>query len=584
MPYTNVVNYTPSGGPIAASAAPGSIGNGLTDVSGSKWSVDSSNILHCVTTTVNAWSNALLAHLADAAVNTQVLVKFVLTTGDDMFIASRVTNAATAINGYLIGYSQTNKTFGLYKVIAGTLTQITISPALGGTAPVVGDVYQWLVTTNQTTGSVTTITASLLDNAGTNVATVSFNDSTASLQNVSGFTGIFVNPASGGTAPGSITNLQIGIDTTTYNVVVGMNDASIVLSPHTWRQGAGGATTVQTWNTGAYARIYFTGATALQLNMTCGTEAGTGLLRYQFDQGPISDLINITNGPTTIQTPDTGAHVLWVYHDYAGSTDRWNANGFLGITSIALSTGATTDPAHVVRRTKNVLMWGDSIGEGFLANDLVGSSPQSTVAFGWTFILGQALFALGYEYGIVASGGQGYTQTGTGVPPLFTPGNDAQSTWNKYDANTSRLNGSGQFAIQPDVIIEAMGTNDSRGAASGPSFQALLVQFYQALRVACPRAMILKVIPYGGYGRSDYLAFLATWGDQNARAIDLSIDARMQATGQGSYTYNDVNHLHPGVWGHSNIVSLIGTKVVNTVSSGTGSSSQNKSFPGSTNL
>jgi hypothetical protein len=356
-------------------------------------------------------------------------------------------------------------------------------------------------------------------------------------------------------------------DATTATVFVSSsiltNDPACVLSPYNWTIGGRGSGSAQTWNTGAYARFYFKNCTSvtLFLDMTSyNNTAQNPFFTYCLDNGVLATPINLpSTGQLSISVPDTGSHCLEVYLDsIPQAAGRWARTLFFGIQGIGLSSSGTSDPASVVQGQHNLLIYGDSITEGILANNGVDG-----VIYDYSFMLGQYFRILGFEYGIVACGFQGYSGVGVGgVPCLFVEGNDSLSSWNKIDAQNSRVSG-GQITPAPDIIFEAMGTNDGLYGNGGnhltPPLAQQITAFYQALRAAAPKALLINMIPWSGLIRSDINSAMAAYAasapsDTKAKTVDFHIDSRMGSSPNQYCFYG--GGLHLGLWGHANVASL----------------------------
>ena len=63
------------------------------------------------------------------------------------------------------------------------------------------------------------------------------------------------------------------------------------------------------------------------------------------------------------------------------------------------------------------------------------------------------------------------------VPPVFTPGNDSYSSWNKIDANNPR-----NFGGQLDYIVMGHGTNDGLNNRPASAVQAAAYAWLVAQR------------------------------------------------------------------------------------------------------
>lgn len=402
-----------------------------------------------------------------------------------------------------------------------------------------------------------------------------FSPSTITLPSNSGPVGFMYTPSVAGTRIVSFShtggNAGMAGDGT-QNVIVNLavvvktNDAACVMSPYNWSVGTSGVGTSQTWNTGAYARFYFKGCTTV--NLLLDNAVSGAQWRYRLDNGPLSNQQSIS-ASASISIPDTGSHCITVWLDVMPGTGRWNGTNYLGVQGLYLGAGGSADPVHVVRGSKYLLVYADSIGEGAFANQ--GSDG---VVFDYSYFLGEALVNHGFEYGIVACTGQGYTLAGAAggsVPPLFTIGSDSNSTWNKPSSSSTRLDTNGNLSPPPTIVFDAIGTNDSSHAGNSlsPTLSAQIQAFYQALRQAASSALLIKQIPFGGFCRSDITtaiaAYKASSSDGNIVLSDLNIDSRMGSSGNQYCLLGSGNGgLHPNIWGHANIGTLVLDRVLSS--------------------
>jgi hypothetical protein len=148
-----------------------------------------------------------------------------------------------------------------------------------------------------------------------------------------------------------------------------------------------------------------------------------------------------------------------------------------------------------------MLIYGDSILQG---QNSTGPGSPGTASDSAMLTFGRALaFAFGAEFGALGYGGQGYCGWASGAssgnpiapPPLFTPANDAASSWNKYYQGLSRLVSS-LLAPAPDYIVIVMGRNDY--AVGNSTVAASVGGLLAALRAAAPPAKIFVFIPFAG--------------------------------------------------------------------------------------
>jgi hypothetical protein len=202
MPFTLLNAYTPSGGPVAAAAAPGSI-PGWTDVSGNQWSINASNQLRQALTSGAPWNNALLLRpdvAQDARIRTQFVAGSASANNTLWAIARATRSAVPATNGYGGGVNG-DGTIQFFKFISGSsATQIGVSSTSPGAFPV-GNTYHFEFSVVQTNATTTTLTGTVYAADGVTVRTTyTLTDTTAALQNVSGQMGVFQYQASVGTS------------------------------------------------------------------------------------------------------------------------------------------------------------------------------------------------------------------------------------------------------------------------------------------------------------------------------------------------------------------------------------------------
>jgi len=180
------------------------------------------------------------------------------------------------------------------------------------------------------------------------------------------------------------------------------------------------------------------------------------------------------------------------------AVDRWLYGPInrLCVLGLVLDTNGYTLP-HPLYGKRTMVFW-DSIGEG--VND-VGTSGGDLVNNDSTETWGIALAeALDSEVSMVAFGAQGYSVGGNGnTPPIFTPGNDASTAWNKFDAVHSRLDQNGHLDPQPDYIFCGHGTNDFLRNANLEGVVISIEGWLSSQRRAAPHSIIFVVIPFGGF-------------------------------------------------------------------------------------
>lgn len=339
-----------------------------------------------------------------------------------------------------------------------------------------------------------------------------------------------------GTSTGTLT-IADSVDSATATVsvswpslAVAVNDANLFLSPYTWLVSGGAS--AQTNCFGAYLKLWFQAGAGVTLNVDTSPLAGAAAsayptLAWSLD-GAAFALAQLTSGQTSLslETVSAGSHALFLYvKDNSGNVDEWAFSAApyaaVKITGLVLGGGATQPLVQAAQaRSKRLLVYGDSITCGYNTGGAGSNDAFLTYAF-------RLAEALGAEVGVVAFGGTGWQwANGQNVPPLYTSGNDAQSSWNKYWAGQSRLSG-GLLTPTPDYVVLLHGTNDGTNGVSDSAVTTQATAFLPALRaVTGASCKIALCIPPGRFKKSALAA--ATLPDARVKLIDLGEE---QATG-----------------------------------------------------
>jgi lysophospholipase L1-like esterase len=244
----------------------------------------------------------------------------------------------------------------------------------------------------------------------------------------------------------------------------------------------------------------------------------------------------------------------------------------LRVTGLEVDAGSTPVPAKP--QAKWALIIGDSITEG------CGASELSC----YSHLLGQALQAVGYEYGVSACGWGGWINKGDN-PPGDVPGyyvihdskdgvggeyDDTISRWNKIDGNNHSLldanghiSGYGETGQEPSLILFNYGTNDILHKSNPSDTKASINQGLEAVRKAAPNAQIIVLIPFGQYYAKDLKEAVAArqnaaTPDRRIAVIDLGLGAARSIAGKGGV----FGGLHPNDRGHANFAAEIIPQVI----------------------
>lgn len=340
---------------------------------------------------------------------------------------------------------------------------------------------------------------------------------------------------------------NITCNVSTGPVTVPVTDANMFFSPYGWDPTNSGQ--MEALTPGAYFKLGFTGTSAI-LNIVTSQNSGTEpQVEWSIDDAPFQ-LAQLTGTSLSLATGlASGSHQLELRYLAAGGGVGWGPP-----TQTVLVTGVTLDAgtmsvAPTLVRPKRGLVFHDSMGQGVYATGGGSGGPNSDNAL---FAYVKGLFtALNAEYGQLCFTGQGYTFAGAGGAgpvPLFTPGNDTNSSWDKYRQGRSRLATGGFFSPAPDYIFVPMGHNDhtadqSNGGVLCQAVQGLLA----ALRAAAPSAWIFQVIPFSGQSTAGitfgFNAYQAAAPD--AKCVLLNTQSSAHFNLLGNPTSVTVDGVHP---------------------------------------
>lgn len=341
-----------------------------------------------------------------------------------------------------------------------------------------------------------------------------------------------INVQDNGTATHTDSGVYIvnATSTTTFN----MNNANIYLSPYAWLLN--GSTYAETTAPGNYIKIAFSGSTTLSLNVDVSPLSGQAaanypIIRWTVDNNPYQTYqLQSTDSQVSLNTGlSTGAHTAQIYLGSDKDTlDRWNTPvSVLRATGITLDSGSTLSAPTTL--PKKMLLYGDSITEGVMAtanytatsSGIGGDTPANNDAMlAWPRF---AALAMNAETGTLGYGGTGWSVTFANIPPLYTPGNDTSSSWNKYFSGQSRLVSS-LLSPAPDYIVINDGENDGT-----TNIQSNVSGLLTALRAAAPNAWIFLTIPWGGNQSTNITAafnsYQSSTPDAKCKLIDLGIES-----------------------------------------------------------
>jgi hypothetical protein len=393
--------------------------------------------------------------------------------------------------------------------VAALATDFSLSPSSLSTSPTVAT-GNYTVTLNGTLSTNETIALSDGGAGGTfTPSSLTFTSGNAGTPK----TFIYTPPSGTGGTTKTLTATGSGAFSTSHSAscavtsgpaVIAINDANLVWSPYNW--SFDGTTKAAASAAGAYLKIGFSG-TSCQLNiqtsqyMTYGVTPPKVLWSVDGGAWQSAQLTTSQIALSLASSLASGSHTVDVILDAENGAQGWaNISNGLWISSIQLDVGSGTI-ARTDTLPKRMLIYGDSILQG---QNSTGPGSPGTASDSAVLTFGRALaFAFGAEFGALGYGGQGYCGWASGAnsgnpiapPPLFTPANDAASSWNKYYQGLSRLVSS-LLAPAPDYIVIAMGRNDY--AVGNSTVAASVGGLLAALRAAAPSAKIFAFIPFAG--------------------------------------------------------------------------------------
>lgn len=356
-------------------------------------------------------------------------------------------------------------------------------------------------------------------------------------------------------------------------VSIAVNNANLYWSPYNWRTN--GSTWTQTCPGGGYLKVAFTGTT-LGIHVDKSTMGGVTLSSMMVNcyiDGATTPTVSTNIGAAdansliTFTTSLTaGNHYAIIYLSQSPHlSDRWTTPAeVLRITDIALANGAsvlTLTGTAIQPATKKILMYGDSITEGYMTTkDEVGYAPKMAKA-------------MSVEYGQVGFAGTAWAVplgTPTNVPALFDgPPDDTLSSWQNFDSAKSRLVNNANLSAgfldgAPDAIFVNMGTNDAIKTATTATMRARVTAWITAVRTVSPNTSIFVISPFN-YGSSStpyttYKPVLTGGFTDYTSANPTDLQVFMLDLGSSGYTTvtsNSTDNIHPNDTGSASLATSL---------------------------
>ncbi len=412
-------------------------------------------------------------------------------------------------------------------------------------------------------------------------------------------------PASTGTKTLSTTNTggltnpaAVSYASTPPPAAIPVSSPAFKFSPGDWRgdTGRGGSAYRQSWNNGAWFTVVWTASASPTATLLLPSSSASNKVSY-FLNGALTDNVAATGNIALSGLKASAVNTLTVYLRNSTQSGRWNG-GVNTVRIQGLQVDAASSAGAAPAAKPWVLIVGDSITEGIEANAGADDSLDD-----YSFLLGQALESMGYDYGVSACGYSGWLRPGdsTGDVPGYyivsgsTSGlggtySEAASRWDKIDAGVSLLDASGQISAYgqtgtpPAAIMINYMTNEALSGSSLSDAQASVSQSLAALRAAAPNAEILLLMPfsleYAGKYSPSYVSALiqgvavyqaAHPADAKVRLIDLGLGVATTLQTSGT-SFINTDSIHPNVGGHALVAPMVAEQAISalTPSSGLG--------------
>ena len=497
--------------------------------------------------TDNAVKTTGITAIADMAVQNTVKWRI---TGGNSIIAPAVRCQPAAGNAYVFLVSAT--VVYPYKFVAGSLGSYGTGNGVPGSAAgqtfIDGDIVSIKV---ECVG--TTVRCRFWKSSTTEPTTWDVTNTDTSITGV-GYPGLLMTHQSTPAAIGSSDNFFFGDPGTTFSLItttsVAVNATGVTYSPYNWYLN--GSTYAQSNYSGSYVKFSFTG-TSLGMNVAQAA-TGTQYIRWSIDNQTYQTAL-VANGSTLFSLATglvAGTHQVKLYCKGYGTTDRWTAPQppeSLRITSYVIDQTAAISAPPVIQ-SNTIVVFGDSIVEGYAADRTTTGPASNDAVFNWVPAVGEALNA---EIGAVGLGGQGYgtagvANTGNGggnVPPFNT-------AYQYYFGTQSRLT-AGVLSPAPTYVLLEHGVN-------GSYQQADVVAALTNLRTIAPTSILIQMAPFGGQNNTLLLGYFNAYkaanpSDTNCFFIDLGSTIADGLRGSGFQVGPDggtkaaADGLHPStVW------------------------------------
>lgn len=398
--------------------------------------------------------------------------------------------------------------------------------------------YEIEVTVTGSSPSQVTVTLREVDGPNETSTTATILDSP--LQSSAQFA-LTVYGFSGNAAQGEITSVELFND---ESITIDHDDAKLIYSPSNWAIQPSYA---ETPNTGAYVKTRVSNSSFASLSID-RTPLSSGsidplTLGFRLNGGEWS-YVNAASGSGDILLSEdldpSFDYEIEVGMAWIERIDRWSTpSAIWRLNGFNFSPSASISPPN--RGSKNILIYGDSITEGF---NIGGNGVHNALSsFGW-----KLKELSGYEVGIVGWSAHGYVDnTGSGGVPGFS------------DTFDSLYDGESRDFSNLDYVLIVQGTND-RGLNQN-SVEIIAENILSSLRSEVEtETVVMLSIPPGGYCRSALESATNSHRatpDEKTVLIDLEEDGNFDGDG-GVFMTDD---LHPNQAGHDRLADLYWSQV-----------------------
>lgn len=310
-----------------------------------------------------------------------------------------------------------------------------------------------------------------------------------------------------------------GLSSTT-GTLIDASSPNILYSPFNWHVVAGSAKTI---NAGAYLRTIFGGTSLAITTETRANSSPYSQLWIRVDNQAWVQYSLAPDNPTLVVAShlENRKHLLEVLvKSTSESLARWyNSQTVVNLTGFFVDYGQELSLPN--RRTKNILIYGDSITEGVRAinSTAVNDTDRNDAQGSYAYAISTAFDA---EVGIVAFGAAGITAYGTGGVPALP---------SSYDLIYSGVPRS--FAAPaPDLVIYLIGSNDPGSITAG------LAKVIHGIIGAAPSSKHLVFIPFNNSHASEIAAAVAAIESPNVTFASTAGFFNPADSSDGMHPYN----------------------------------------------